>query len=266
MEKADITKIKPIISDVPQAVKGSTTRRIIPMRTVGRDSDGFIYILEGSCHYTFDDGMELDVKKNDILYLADNAKYRMDVNCDRYEYYVVNFTFAHNNIRKSAVYTPRATNATEQHFSRLLTQRDPSSPLSIAEKMTNFYRLMSTIIECDQRQYIGGETRAKIERAADSIHCRASDPSLSVARLAAEASLSEVYFRRLFVRRYGVPPAHYIIQARIDLARQLMRVDGLRLEEIAEQSGFSSLPYFCKVFRTITGSTPAVYRKRSSAN
>jgi len=261
VEKVNITKINPLILDTPQAVQGFTPRRIIPMRTVGRASDGFIYILEGSCHYTFDDGMELDVKKNDILYLANDAKYRMDVNCDRYEYYVVNFTFACEEVRKSAVYTPRTASAAEQLFSRLLSHRDPLSPLSFTEKMADFYRLMSTVIECDQRQYIGGEARAKIERAADSIHRRAADPSLSVARLAAESALSEVYFRRLFVRRFGVSPAQYIIHARVELARQLMRVDGLRLEEIAEQSGFSSLPYFCKVFRNITGSTPAAYRK-----
>ena len=117
--KMEITKLKPIISDIPDATRGHLTRRTIPMRTAGRSPDGLIYILSGSCHYTFDDGTSFGVKENDILYLAAGAKYQMDISCDKYEYYVVNFTLFGNEERQSAVYTPRSAASAEQLFARL---------------------------------------------------------------------------------------------------------------------------------------------------
>ena len=79
--------------------------------------------------------------------------------------------------------------------------------------------------------------------------------------LAADAAMSEVHFRRLFARTFGISPARYIMRARVDRAKVLMADSSYSLADIAEQSGFSSPPYFYRVFRDITGSTPAAYRR-----
>ena len=47
-----------------------------------------------------------------------------------------------------------------------------------------------------------------------------------------------------------------------ELCKQLRGRENL--EEIAEESGFSSLPYFNKVFKAFVGYTPAAYRHQLS--
>jgi AraC family transcriptional regulator len=88
-----------------------------------------------------------------------------------------------------------------------------------------------------------------------------ADKELSVASLASEAGFSEVYFRKLFLRRFGQSPSKYIMQTRVSHAIKLMEFDGLTLSEIAEECGFSSTPYFNRVFKAVTGESPAAYRR-----
>ncbi|MBQ7054474.1 MAG: helix-turn-helix transcriptional regulator, partial [Oscillospiraceae bacterium] len=83
---------------------------------------------------------------------------------------------------------------------------------------------------------------------------------LSVTSLAESIDLSEVYFRKLFKAQFDVSPAQYIISVRLKKAKELMRSPFLSLEECALQSGFSSLQYFCRVFKKATGATPGSYR------
>lgn len=89
------------------------------------------------------------------------------------------------------------------------------------------------------------------------------DPTLDNTRLALEANISEVYFRRLFREKYGMPPGQYLTNVRIRRARQLLESSWLSVTEIAGQSGFSSVYHFCRAFKNNTGMTPTDYRKEA---
>ena len=77
-----------------------------------------------------------------------------------------------------------------------------------------------------------------------------------------KAVMSNVYFRSLFKAQYHLSPSQYIISVRLKNAKSLMKYSFLTLEECALQSGFSSLQYFCRVFKKYTGMTPSEYRKQ----
>ena len=75
--------------------------------------------------------------------------------------------------------------------------------------------------------------------------------------------MSQVYFRKLFREAWGCTPSQYAVSVRLQRAKALMEYPFLTLEECAEQSGFSSLQYFCKVFKKEVGTTPSKYRKKA---
>ena len=262
MAKKDITNSELHIDSKPKCRRGMLTRERIPMRTVGRNGDGFIFILEGKCHYTFDDGSSFPASKQDILYLADGAKYAMDVDCENYEFFVVDFLFADTEPRQSAVYRPHDKSGAEQTFTRICTRREIATPSAYAESLSLFYRILRIVIESKQSHYVSGKARTTVEKAAETVQLSCGDPSLSVAKLAADAAMSEVHFRRLFARSFGVSPARYIMRTRIDLAKTLMADDSRSLTDISEQCGFSSPSYFIKVFSQITGTTPLKFQVR----
>lgn len=86
-----------------------------------------------------------------------------------------------------------------------------------------------------------------------------SDPFLSNTDLARQARISEVYLRKLFLMHYRTTPKQYILELRIQKAKLLLTEDSLRVTEIAERSGFSSVYHFCKAFKQRTGITPTQY-------
>ncbi|MBE6651758.1 MAG: helix-turn-helix transcriptional regulator [Ruminococcaceae bacterium] len=86
-------------------------------------------------------------------------------------------------------------------------------------------------------------------------------PEFSITLLAERIEMSEVYLRKLFRAQYGISPSKYLISVRLKNAKKLMKYPFLTLEECALQSGFSSLQYFCRLFKKETGISPGKYRK-----
>ncbi|MBO5746964.1 MAG: helix-turn-helix transcriptional regulator [Clostridia bacterium] len=90
-----------------------------------------------------------------------------------------------------------------------------------------------------------------------------SDNEITNEFLAQKLGISEVYLRKLFHEHYGVSPKQYIIDMRIQKARQLLENGTLTITEISEQCGISSLYHFCRLFKAKVGLTPSDYRKNN---
>lgn len=82
-----------------------------------------------------------------------------------------------------------------------------------------------------------------------------------VAELARELGLSPDHYARLFRVVSGRSPRALIQMARLDRARQLMRESLLSLSEIAEQTGYSDVFQFSRLFKRQMGMAPSVWRR-----
>ena len=100
----------------------------------------------------------------------------------------------------------------------------------------------------------------KIVSAKEYIDANFADITLSITTLAEQAEISEAYFRKLFKKTYHMSPSQYIRIARIKAAKKLLHYNFLTLEECSIKSGFSSVQYFCRVFKKETGMTPSEYK------
>lgn len=80
------------------------------------------------------------------------------------------------------------------------------------------------------------------------------EESLPVPILAARAKLSVSRFKARFKEETGVPPAEYILRARIERAKTLLAKS--TVTDTAFALGFSSSQYFATVFKRFTGQRP----------
>lgn len=85
------------------------------------------------------------------------------------------------------------------------------------------------------------------------------NPDLSNTELAEQCSISEVYFRRVFAEHYGMTPKQFIIDIRINKAKQLLSEGSLKINAVAALCGFSNQYHFCRTFKEKTGRTPTEY-------
>lgn len=89
------------------------------------------------------------------------------------------------------------------------------------------------------------------------------DPKLTNAELAEKCNISEVYFRKSFADIYKVSPKQYILDIRLNKAKQLLAENRLKIAAIAELCGFSNPYHFCRIFKAKTGFTPSEYMKQN---
>lgn len=249
------------IRHVISVMESHLTHCYIPMDNPRR-SDCFCYVLSGSCIFTLEDGRSFEAQSGDVVFLAEGSDYSMNINCEHYSYMICNFLFPENASRHSMLIKTKNTAAFEKEFRKLAKEFAIKGPGWWVSSLSILLNIYSMLVREQQSQYVPSGARASILKARNWIQTHLTDPSLSVSFLANQAKMSEVHFRELFRDVYHITPAKYITQERITHAKQLMELKELRLEDIALQSGFSSLPYFCKVFKATTGTTPAVYRHK----
>lgn len=108
--------------------------------------------------------------------------------------------------------------------------------------------------------YEGGLPPRQLNRVLDYIDTYLSE-NIRLADLAQVLDMSPFYFSRLFEKSLGITPHQYLIQQRIEYAKQLLRETELRIIDIALMCGFSSHSHLTKQFRKLTGVTPTNYRK-----
>jgi len=261
MEKTDIVQVNLSIQKLSNVLQNQLNIPPRPFTVNGRLNDAFVYILSGSCRYVFDDGDSFTVNTGDMLYLADGAVYTMHIQEEPYAHIFCDFLFDCPTPRRSAVFTPVNREECEKLFRRLYRTHRHHTKEWWNECMALLYRIYGMAHEA--RRQDKSSRNDKIERIREYIDGHCTDYELSVSMLARECEMSEVHFRKLFKEATGVSPSGYITAARLKHATDLMRYPFLTLEDCAVQSGFSSLAYFCRVFKNAMGITPAQYRRET---
>ncbi|MGM1045727.1 MAG: response regulator transcription factor [Bacillota bacterium] len=88
---------------------------------------------------------------------------------------------------------------------------------------------------------------------------------LSLDKVASVVYLNPVYFSQLFKQKTGCGFKEYVIQLRLEQAKQLLQNPKLKLAEIAERIGYQDIRHFSQLFRKKYGVTPSEYRQNGMA-
>ncbi|MEP6923846.1 MAG: AraC family transcriptional regulator [Pyrinomonadaceae bacterium] len=115
-----------------------------------------------------------------------------------------------------------------------------------------------------QTNFNGGLSGYKLRRATEFIN-EHLEQDLSLAEIAEVADLSQFHFARAFRRTTGLTPQQYLMQRRVERAKQLLATGDLPLVEISMRSGFKNQSHFTTLFRKFTALTPKAWRELKHA-
>jgi AraC family transcriptional regulator len=111
------------------------------------------------------------------------------------------------------------------------------------------------------RSYSGGLSTKKLQQTINYIQAHL-DEKLSLESIAIELNLSVHYFCELFTQSTGIPPYKYVLQQRVERAKQLLKQSQKPLADIALDCGFASQSHLNRHFHKLAGVTPKKYRDR----
>jgi AraC family transcriptional regulator of arabinose operon len=103
----------------------------------------------------------------------------------------------------------------------------------------------------------------RVRRAMDYLAARPAEP-FRLETLAKHCGLSESRLSHLFREQTGATPQVYSEELRLRLAQQLLVHSGLRVNEVAAETGFADPFYFAKRFRKFSKCSPSAYRRREA--
>lgn len=107
--------------------------------------------------------------------------------------------------------------------------------------------------------YQGGLGDRQLLQVTDYINNHLTQ-SIKLEDLAASLGISQFHFSRLFKQSTGISPHQYVMQQRIERAKQLLTKEDISIADVALECGFNSQSHLGKYFRQLVGMTPKAYR------
>jgi len=85
---------------------------------------------------------------------------------------------------------------------------------------------------------------------------------ITLAELSEVVQVSPNYLSSLFKKETGINFADYLLNHRVDRAKELLLGTFAKTYEIAEQTGFANQSYFSRAFKKLTGMGPKEFRRK----
>ncbi|SDP12762.1 AraC-like ligand binding domain-containing protein [Paenibacillus sp. yr247] len=123
-------------------------------------------------------------------------------------------------------------------------------------------QILTTLLRYQiDKRFRAANEQSKIAASMEAIQ-KDSSRNWSTPELAAISGYHPTYFAELFREATGYSPKHYLVLERVKQA-QLLLLQEQSIETVAMKMGYSSIHYFCRNFKSITGLTPSEFKQRN---
>jgi AraC-like DNA-binding protein len=162
------------------------------------------------------------------------------------------------------LFRDRALNQLCRELCREISLRDGADRLSIemlgidiAELLFHEYSTASQPVKSVRAE---GLRRTHARRVLEYVEANLGR-AVTVRELAEVAELSTYHFVRMFKRTLDVTPYQYLLERRVERAKELLRNKSASLAEVGLSTGFSSQSHFTTAFNRAVGATPAAFQR-----
>ncbi len=221
----------------------------------GRVKNGFIYTVSGKISYTFINSeiSDITVGAGEIIFVPKDVVYYSTYLEDNTETKIVQFDIKSGNL---PAYLSIPTTLNLPETSELIN----SFFIPIKNHVFGhpfYYRskLYELLWKIDQ-SFSKIPTKYKRLQAALSEISENYNKNEKVSYYAELCDMSEVGFRRLFHEHTGLSPIEYRNDIRLENAKIKLQSGEFNVSEVAEDSGFSNLSFFIRLYKKKFGYTP----------
>ena len=229
-----------------------------------RQTNSFIYCIQGG--FDFDFGTyKIRLNPGEMLYLPYSCAYTNVMFGNNIEYYQIQFSVYDGEtpvaLRDRACTTKK--HESDQYLS-LISEAYESFVRNKSGKSICLGNLLKMIgyFESEDKGNINRKSLAAVGPALTHIE-RYYNMDTTVEELAQMCSMSVSGLEKVFKKSFGMTPAKYRNNIRIEHAKQLLH-SGYSIEETANSTGFSDRYYFSKIFKKQVGVSPGEYQESDS--
>lgn len=141
----------------------------------------------------------------------------------------------------------------QKGFELIIQSLTTQIAISLMRTQSGDYHSPVTLINYSEKQ--------NIKRAADYINANFSS-DLSLSKIAEIACLSPFHFIRAFKKETGKTPFEYLLEVKLEKAKNLLKIKDKPISEICYDCGFSNPSHFADIFTKKIGMSPSRYRSQ----
>ena len=124
--------------------------------------------------------------------------------------------------------------------------------------MSLLYSLLSFVSNVESQKYDEKKKFCIIQPAEEYLKKHIYDCDLKVSELHLLCGVSDTYFRKIFISKYGISPKEYVVGKRVSYAKGIIDSGELTsVKELALSVGYRDALYFGKVFKQHFGVSPS---------
>jgi AraC family transcriptional regulator, arabinose operon regulatory protein len=147
-----------------------------------------------------------------------------------------------------------------QHFSRQFSDDDPSQTANRDRIFHAAMSLLHVVLSRPEIEWQQG-VPAAVAQTIQYIEEHYASPIL-IPRLARMADLCTEALARSFKKHQGETIGRFIVKVRVREAAHLLTHTDVAIDDVAQRTGFPNRAYLSRVFKRITGESPAQFRQR----
>ena len=226
----------------------------------------FYLFLAGRCKITIE-GRTYDVHPGDWFFIPAGVRHSYtELPGEGFEKYWIHFDLYPNDSLPQLLQLPYRIQADQETVSifKQLNIRNTSNQLTdklhakaaLLTLLAHYISLANT-----KTLPVLSEEDSRINNVLTYIHKHLAQP-LSNELLSSLCHLHPNHFIRFFSKKTGQSPASYVMQCRMETARQLLIQSDLPISHIAEQVGLPDQSHFARLFRNTYAMTPTQCRKQ----
>ena len=226
----------------------------------------FYYLTSGSCRIVIE-GTPYIARAGDWFFIPAEIRHSYtDLPEESFEKYWIHFDlFPNSSLPRllQLLFLVRGDEKTTCLFSRLTRVNASNSLADALQAKITLLELITHYLELARKDDLPVLTEEEqgINQVLSYIHNHLADP-LNNRILAQQCHMHPNHFIRYFSQRTGQTPASYVVQCRMDMARQLLSRTELTVSQVAEQVGIPEQSHFSRLFHRYCSLTPTQYRKR----
>ena len=220
----------------------------------------FYVVTRGELFASLDDGREFLAREGDVLFLRSRDRAVIgSASAEGNAHEFVSFYYDEAFDLEIATLV-RGADA-KKLFHDIYEAHHSAYPLARFKLYLSFMRLVYLL---SSKTFKGSKDYSEVSQlqsAAEYINLNCQK-KITEEELCRASGYSPAHLRRLFLKHYGRSPRDYILDRRIEMAKEmLLDKPPKSIQEIAVSLEFCSPSYFCKLFRQRVGLTPLEYRE-----
>lgn len=149
---------------------------------------------------------------------------------------------------------------------QIFTNKSPHFEISYMNKFFEFIDLIIQDSSSTNNPFINTKLSGTAIKEAKNYIDTHYHEKISLEQLSNMVNLSPIYFQRVFTAITGKSPHKYLLDKKLQVAKELLLVSNYNLTEISNMCGFSSQSRFNIVFKQTEGMTPTEYKKKNRIN